>query len=102
MFPLYSLSGCGTIRKIPMEGTGYEKISCGAYPCVSAHRLRRQPVGGNVYETTFLTLFDTVTTIRGRAESQAAFTEAAKASTIRCCTITSCSISTMTMLAVTT
>lgn len=34
--------------------------------------------GGNVYETTFLTLFDTVTTIRGRAESQAAFTEAAQ------------------------
>ena len=36
------------------------------------------PAGGNVYETTFLTLFDTVTTIRGRAESQAAFTEAAQ------------------------
>ena len=34
--------------------------------------------GGNVYETTFLTLFDTVTTIRGRAESQAAFTAAAQ------------------------
>ena len=34
--------------------------------------------GGNVYEATFLTLFDTVTTIRGRAESQAAFTEAAQ------------------------
>ena len=34
--------------------------------------------GENVYETTFLTLFDTVTTIRGRAESQAAFTEAAQ------------------------
>ena len=34
--------------------------------------------GENVYETTFLTLFDTGTTIRGRAESQAAFTAAAQ------------------------
>ena len=31
-----------------------------------------------VYESTYLTLFDTVTVIRGRAESQAAFTEAAQ------------------------
>ena len=31
-----------------------------------------------VYESTFLTLFDTVTVIRGRAESQAAFTETAQ------------------------
>ena len=31
-----------------------------------------------VYESTYLTLFDTVTVIRGRAESQAAFTETAQ------------------------
>ena len=31
-----------------------------------------------IYETTYLTLFDTVTVIRGRAESQAAFTETAQ------------------------
>ena len=31
------------------------------------------------YNATFLTLFDTVTTIRGRAESEAAFTETAQA-----------------------
>lgn len=39
---------------------------------ICSHRLRRRS-GENVYETTFLTLFDTVTTIRGRAESRAAF-----------------------------
>ena len=38
------------------------------------------PAGGKqtVYEATFLTLFDTVTVIRGRAESQEAFTETAQ------------------------
>ena len=70
--------GCGTIRKIPMEGTGMKKflavltLACLLTGCAAG------AAGGNVYETTFLTLFDTVTTIRGRAESQAAFTEAAQ------------------------
>ena len=66
--------------KRPMEGTDMKKwlavliLVCLLTGCAAG------AAGGKpaVYESTYLTLFDTVTVIRGRAESQAAFTETAQ------------------------
>ena len=66
--------------KRPLEGTDMKKLLavlmlvCLLTGCAARAAWGKQ----TVYESTYLTLFDTVTVIRGRAESQAAFTETAQ------------------------